>query len=194
MVTLSVIWDNWITAGTGQNDAFCVRKTTLTVNTVKIMNNIGYGHGIRLAAYPNPFSTSISIKCSMPNAEFGMANVTAGIYDITGNFKEGVKYLDLLKFKYPNNPWVWRYLGEYCLKINKKRKAIESYKKLIELDPSEADNWKLLLQAYIFAKAYNEGIFYFNIILKKEQENFVIWMIIVIICINIKEMISICYR
>jgi hypothetical protein len=40
--------------------------------------------GDGLSVFPNPFSTSIRIKCLMPNSEFGMGNIFVDVYDISG--------------------------------------------------------------------------------------------------------------
>jgi hypothetical protein len=41
-------------------------------------------NGAGIATYPNPFSMSVSIKCSMGNGEWGMGSVNYDIYDIKG--------------------------------------------------------------------------------------------------------------
>jgi pimeloyl-ACP methyl ester carboxylesterase len=38
----------------------------------------------QLTAYPNPFSTSVEIKCSVGNWEWGIVNVKIAIYDVNG--------------------------------------------------------------------------------------------------------------
>jgi hypothetical protein len=79
--------------------------------------------------YPNPFSTSISIKCSMGNWEWGIGNVHFGIYDINGR-------LVYSQIPTPKSQLVWDALnqasGIYFIKITLGQKTITRQVTLIK--------------------------------------------------------------
>jgi hypothetical protein len=51
---------------------------------IRFLHEYNKGYMDIITAIPNPFSTSVDIKCSVGNWEWGMGNVSFGIYDISG--------------------------------------------------------------------------------------------------------------
>jgi tetratricopeptide (TPR) repeat protein len=71
----------------------------------------------------------------------------------------------------PNNPEIFKIMGNTCVEMNDLREAIKYYRKAVAADPHDTNGYNLLGIASFKTREYSEAIKYWKKVVKAEPHN-----------------------